>query len=313
VWPGVCPGVAKALIPGSTSPSPSIGLTRPAWASAHHPSALARAAFHDRIPVGGAEAHRRVREGRLVAGRHPSVVVEVQVREQHHVDVGRLDARRGQLAREASALELLRSLTLGLPLDDAVAEPGVDQRSCCAGAGSCRSRTGTWKRCATPATATPWHDSRPWTGTGSTPRSSTRRSARSAPSGSCAATGVRSAAPSPTTSATFAAHDPNRLAVAYQVPIIDIPYAVEEVQRLAALGARAVHLPNFPSEVGLPDYHDPPLRPPLGRAPGNRPVDQPAPRQPPQPLRRLPARPDAAGGDLHVDAVVRTGRGDRPR
>jgi predicted TIM-barrel fold metal-dependent hydrolase len=54
----------------------------------------------------------------------------------------------------------------------------------------------------------------------------------------------------------FAAHDPNRLAVSYQVPIIDIPYAVEEVQRLAALGARSVHLPNFPSELGLPDYHD---------------------------------------------------------
>jgi predicted TIM-barrel fold metal-dependent hydrolase len=55
----------------------------------------------------------------------------------------------------------------------------------------------------------------------------------------------------------FAAHDPNRLVVSYQVPVIDIPYAVEEVLRLADLGARAVHLPNFPSEVGLPDYHDP--------------------------------------------------------
>src|SRR6478609_8356997 len=28
----------------------------------------------------------------------------------------------------------------------------------------------------------------------------------------------------------FAAHDPNRLAVSYQVPIIDIPYAVSEVE-----------------------------------------------------------------------------------
>src|SRR5262249_39391499 len=44
--------------------------------------------------------------------------------------------------------------------------------------------------------------------------------------------------------AEFAAHDPDRLAVSYQVPIIDIPYAVEEVQRLAGLGARSVHLPN---------------------------------------------------------------------
>src|ERR1700730_8198911 len=54
----------------------------------------------------------------------------------------------------------------------------------------------------------------------------------------------------------FASHDPDRLAVSYQVPIIDIPYAVAEVERLAALGARSVHLPNFPSELGLPDYHD---------------------------------------------------------
>ena len=55
----------------------------------------------------------------------------------------------------------------------------------------------------------------------------------------------------------FAAHDPDRLAVSYQVPIIDIDYAVAEVTRLAGLGARSVHLPNFPSEIGLPDYHDP--------------------------------------------------------
>jgi predicted TIM-barrel fold metal-dependent hydrolase len=59
----------------------------------------------------------------------------------------------------------------------------------------------------------------------------------------------------------FAAHDPNRLAVSYQVPIIDIPYAADEVQRLATLGARSVHLPNFPSELGLPDYHDPVYEP----------------------------------------------------
>lgn len=56
--------------------------------------------------------------------------------------------------------------------------------------------------------------------------------------------------------ADFAAHQPNRLVVSYQVPIIDIEYAVSEVLRLAALGARSVHLPNFPSELGLPDYHD---------------------------------------------------------
>jgi predicted TIM-barrel fold metal-dependent hydrolase len=54
----------------------------------------------------------------------------------------------------------------------------------------------------------------------------------------------------------FAAVDPDRLAVSYQVPIIDVDYAVSEVVRLADLGARSVHLPNFPSELGLPDYHD---------------------------------------------------------
>jgi uncharacterized protein len=54
----------------------------------------------------------------------------------------------------------------------------------------------------------------------------------------------------------FAAVNPDRLAVSYQVPIIDIDYAVEEVLRLAAMGARSVHLPNFPSEFGLPDYHE---------------------------------------------------------
>jgi hypothetical protein len=56
--------------------------------------------------------------------------------------------------------------------------------------------------------------------------------------------------------AEFASVDPDRLAVSYQVPVIDVPYAVAEVERLAALGARSVHLPNFPSEIGLPDYWD---------------------------------------------------------
>lgn len=57
--------------------------------------------------------------------------------------------------------------------------------------------------------------------------------------------------------ADFASVNPNRLAVSYQVPIVDIDYAVAEVERLAAMGARSVHLPNFPSELGLPDYHEP--------------------------------------------------------
>ena len=107
----------------------------------------------------------------------------------------------------------------------------------------------------------------------------------------------------------FAAHDPDRLAVSYQVPIIDIPYAVSEVERLAGIGARSVHLPNFPSELGLPDYHEESLRPALGRAPGDRPVDQPPPRQPQLAVGGLPPRPHTAGGDLHVAPRHGTRRG----
>jgi predicted TIM-barrel fold metal-dependent hydrolase len=54
----------------------------------------------------------------------------------------------------------------------------------------------------------------------------------------------------------FAAHDPKRLVVSYQVPLLDIDYAVSEVLRLADLGARAVQLPSYPAEIGLPDYYD---------------------------------------------------------
>ena len=56
--------------------------------------------------------------------------------------------------------------------------------------------------------------------------------------------------------ADFAAVDPDRLAISYQIPLQDIDYAVSEVVRLAGLGARSGHLPNFPSELGLPDYHE---------------------------------------------------------
>ena len=56
--------------------------------------------------------------------------------------------------------------------------------------------------------------------------------------------------------ADFAAVDPERLVVSYQIPIIDIDHAIAEVQRLAALGARSVQLPNYPTELGFADYHD---------------------------------------------------------
>lgn len=54
----------------------------------------------------------------------------------------------------------------------------------------------------------------------------------------------------------FASVDPKRLVPAYQVPLIDIDFAVEQIDRLASMGAKAVHIPTFPSEVGLPEYHD---------------------------------------------------------
>ncbi|HEY8217294.1 MAG TPA: amidohydrolase family protein [Acidimicrobiia bacterium] len=54
----------------------------------------------------------------------------------------------------------------------------------------------------------------------------------------------------------FASADPARLVPAYQVPLIDIDFAVKQIHGLAAEGARAVHIPTFPSEVGLPEYHD---------------------------------------------------------
>jgi predicted TIM-barrel fold metal-dependent hydrolase len=54
----------------------------------------------------------------------------------------------------------------------------------------------------------------------------------------------------------FAAVDPERLVVSYQLPIIDVAHAVEEVHRLAALGARSIQLPNYPDELGFGDYHE---------------------------------------------------------
>ena len=56
--------------------------------------------------------------------------------------------------------------------------------------------------------------------------------------------------------ADFASVDPKRLLVSYQLPILDIEFAIEELERLADRGARSVHLPNYPQEVGCPDYFD---------------------------------------------------------
>lgn len=57
--------------------------------------------------------------------------------------------------------------------------------------------------------------------------------------------------------ADFAAVNPDRLLCAYQLPLLDIDFAVKEVQRLAKHHkARCVQLTPFPSDMGLPDFHD---------------------------------------------------------
>lgn len=54
----------------------------------------------------------------------------------------------------------------------------------------------------------------------------------------------------------FASIDPARILISYQLPLMDIDYAAAEVRRLAGLGARSIQIPNFPAELGMPDYHD---------------------------------------------------------
>jgi predicted TIM-barrel fold metal-dependent hydrolase len=57
-------------------------------------------------------------------------------------------------------------------------------------------------------------------------------------------------------STAFAAADPKRLFVAYQIPLRDMDVAIAELERLVSdHQARTVHLPTKPSSVGLPDYH----------------------------------------------------------
>ncbi len=55
----------------------------------------------------------------------------------------------------------------------------------------------------------------------------------------------------------FASHDAKRLLPVYLVPVVDVDEAVAEVERLAREGARAVMLPLYPTDVGLPPYFDP--------------------------------------------------------
>ena len=57
--------------------------------------------------------------------------------------------------------------------------------------------------------------------------------------------------------ADFAAHNPDRLLCAYQLPLYDVEFAVSEVTRLAKdHKARCVQITPFPAEKGLPDVQD---------------------------------------------------------
>jgi predicted TIM-barrel fold metal-dependent hydrolase len=53
----------------------------------------------------------------------------------------------------------------------------------------------------------------------------------------------------------FAAPDPSRLVVSYQIPIQDITAAMAEIERVADLGAKSLQLPVAPPELGFPDYY----------------------------------------------------------
>ena len=53
----------------------------------------------------------------------------------------------------------------------------------------------------------------------------------------------------------YAAADPKRLLVSYQIQVNDVDAAVAEVERVASEGGKSLQLPVFPSELGLPDYY----------------------------------------------------------
>jgi predicted TIM-barrel fold metal-dependent hydrolase len=54
----------------------------------------------------------------------------------------------------------------------------------------------------------------------------------------------------------FASHDPKRLLPVYLVPIHDVRAGAAEVARLADEGARAVHVPLYPVDLGFAPYWD---------------------------------------------------------
>jgi predicted TIM-barrel fold metal-dependent hydrolase len=54
----------------------------------------------------------------------------------------------------------------------------------------------------------------------------------------------------------FASADPKRLLPVYILPIADVDEAVRELHRVAEQGARAIHLPLYPLDLGFPGYWD---------------------------------------------------------
>ncbi|HEX5585835.1 MAG TPA: amidohydrolase family protein [Acidimicrobiia bacterium] len=54
----------------------------------------------------------------------------------------------------------------------------------------------------------------------------------------------------------FAAVDPRRLAIVHLLPLHDIGDAIAELHRIVGDGARAVQLPLYPEDAGLPKYWD---------------------------------------------------------
>jgi predicted TIM-barrel fold metal-dependent hydrolase len=54
----------------------------------------------------------------------------------------------------------------------------------------------------------------------------------------------------------FASHAPKRLLPVYLLPVVEVEQAIAELQRLAAQGARALMIPLYPTDAGLPAYYD---------------------------------------------------------
>lgn len=52
----------------------------------------------------------------------------------------------------------------------------------------------------------------------------------------------------------FAAHDSKRLLCAYQIMPFDMAWAVKELDRVIAKGARCIQMPAYPAEYGLKEY-----------------------------------------------------------